>query len=578
MDSMDGLALNRRRFLEYFSSIGLGATLLPGALLARAQDAPAITLGMIDEAARVAGISLSPEAEKKIAEALSRKGGLLANYGSLAEMKLGNDTPSAIVFNPILPGMKLPPARGVFHASRPTAVRPKTDEDLAFLAVTQLASLIRKRVISSADLTKIYLARLKKYDPLLHCVVSLTEDLALRQAARADEELAAGFYRGPLHGIPWGAKDLLAVKGYKTTFGASPYKDQTIDADSTVFTRLTEAGAVLVGKLTLGALAMGDRWFGGQTKSPWDPSNPTMGSSGSSAGPASATAAGLVGFAIGSETRGSIMSPASRCGVTGLRPTFGRVSRYGAMALSWTMDKLGPLCRTAEDCALVLKAILGPDGKDNHVIEAPFDWDAARDPAKLRAGFVKADIEGDIPDDPQKAQRVQRMREARKNAVEALAVIKSLGVKLIPIEMPKLDTAPIDFVLTVEAAAAFHDLVVSDRFDSMTAEPERSSWVGSMRQHEFVPAVEYIQANRARYRLMESFAKVFEGIDLFIGSQLGITNLTGHPEISLVSGFNAQGQPQSLRLTGRLFGEEDILLLAHAFQQKTDFHLRRPKL
>ena len=234
MDSMDGLALNRRRFLEYFSSIGLGATLLPGALLARAQDAPAITLGMIDEAARVAGISLSPEAEKKIAEALSRKGGLLANYGSLAEMKLGNDTPSAIVFNPILPGMKLPPARGVFHASRPTAVRPKTDEDLAFLAVTQLASLIRKRVISSADLTKIYLARLKKYDPLLHCVVSLTEDLALRQAARADEELAAGFYRGPLHGIPWGAKDLLAVKGYKTTFGASPYKDQTIDADSTL--------------------------------------------------------------------------------------------------------------------------------------------------------------------------------------------------------------------------------------------------------------------------------------------------------------------------------------------------------
>jgi Asp-tRNA(Asn)/Glu-tRNA(Gln) amidotransferase A subunit family amidase len=578
MNPVDCLSLNRRRFLEYFSSIGLGATLLPGALLAQAQDAPTITLGMVDEAARVAGISLSPDAEKKIAEALSRKNGLLANYKALSEMKLGNDTPPAIVFNPLLPGMTKPKARGVFRCSRPPAIKPKTDEDLAFLSVVQLAALIKKRVITSTDLTKLYLARLKKYDPVLHCVVTLTEDLALKQAARADEELAAGLYRGPLHGIPWGAKDLLAVKEYKTTFGASPYKDQVIDADSTVFTRLTEAGAVLVAKLTLGALAMGDRWFGGQTKSPWDPANPSNGSSGSSAGPASAAAAGLVGFAVGSETRGSIMSPAGRCGVTGLRPTFGRVSRYGAMALSWTMDKLGPLGRTAEDCAVVLKALVGPDGRDNHVIDAPFDWDATRDTAKLKVGYVKADYEGDIPDDPQNAQRVQRMREARKNGVEALAVIKSLGVRLVPIEMPKFDTAPIDFILTAEAAAAFHDLVVSDRFDQMTAEPERSSWVGSMRQHELVPAVQYIQANRARYRLMESFAKVFEGLDLFVGSQLGVTNLTGHPEISLVSGFNAQGQPQSLRLTGRLFGEEDILLLAHSFQGKTDYHLRRPKI
>lgn len=576
MDASDKLALNRRRFLEYFSSIGLGATLLPGALLAQARDAPQITLGMVDEAARVAGISLAPDAEKKIAEALSRKGGLLANYQALREMKLGNDTPSAIIFNPLLPGLKMPPARGVFRYSKPRVIKPKTDEDLAFLSVVQLAQLIKTRTITSTELTKLSLARLKKYDPLLHCVVSLTEDLALQQAARADAELAAGSYRGPLHGIPWGAKDLLAVKGYKTTFGASPYKDQIIDADSTVFTRLTGAGAVLVAKLTLGALAMGDRWFGGQTKSPWDPANPNNGSSGSSAGPASATAAGLVGFAVGSETRGSIMSPAARCGVAGLRPTFGRVSRYGAMALSWTMDKLGPLCRTAEDCALVLKAINGPDGKDNHVIDAPFDWDVTRNVTKLKVGYVKADYEGEIPDDPQNAQRVQRMRDTRKSNVEALAVIKSLGVKLVPIEMPKFDTNPIDFVLTAEAAAAFHELVLSDKFDQMSAEPERSSWVGSMRQHELVPAVQYIQANRARYRLMESFAKVFEGIDLFIGSQLSVTNLTGHPEISLLSGFNAQGQPQSLRLTGRLFGEENLLLLAHAFQQKTDFHVRRP--
>jgi Asp-tRNA(Asn)/Glu-tRNA(Gln) amidotransferase A subunit family amidase len=578
MRSKDPLALNRRRFMEYFSSIGLGATLLPGALPAQAQDSTQITLGMVDDAARVAGITLSPEAEKRIADNLSRKGGLLANYKALREMKLGNDTPPAIVFNPILPGTRPPQARGVFKYSRPKVARPKTDEDLAFLSVTQLAQLVRSRAVTSTDLTKLYLARLKQYDPILRCVVTLTEELALKQAAKADAEIKAGNIRGPLHGIPWGAKDLLAVKGYKTTFGASPFKDQTIDVDATVFTRLTEAGAVLVAKLTMGALAMGDRWFGGQTKSPWDPTNANNGSSGSSAGPASAVAAGLVGFAIGSETRGSIMSPASRCGVTGLRPTYGRVSRYGAMALSWTMDKLGPLCRTAEDCALVLHAVNGPDGKDNHVIEAPFDWDAGWDVRRLRVGYVKADYEGEIPVDPQNAQRAERMKEARKAALESLEVIRSLGVKLVPIEMPKMDTAPIDFVLTTEAAAAFDELVLSDRFDAMSAEPERSAWVGSLRQHQFVPAVAYIQANRARYRLMETFAKVFDGIDLFIGSQLGVTNLTGQPEISLVSGFSAQGQPSSLRLTGRLFGEEDILLLANAFQKKTDFHFRRPKI
>jgi Asp-tRNA(Asn)/Glu-tRNA(Gln) amidotransferase A subunit family amidase len=578
MKSEDPLALNRRRFLEYFSSIGLGATLLPGALLAQAQDAPQITLGMVDEAARVAGIALSPDAEKKIADALSRKGGLTANYQSLRDMKLGNDTPSAVVFNPLLPGQHPPLPRGVFKYSKPKIAKPTTDEDLAFLPVTHLAQLIKNRTITSTDLTKLYLERLKKYDPILHCVVTLTEDLALKQAARADAEIKAGKYRGPLHGIPWGAKDLLAVKGYKTTFGASPFKDQTLDVDATVFTRLSDAGAVLAAKLTLGALAMGDRWFGGQTKSPWDPANPNNGSSGSSAGPASATAAGLVAFAVGSETRGSIMSPAARCGVTGLRPTFGRVSRYGAMALSWTMDKLGPLCRSAEDCALVLHAINGPDGKDNHVIDAPFDWDATWDVRRLRVGYVKSDYEGDIPVDPQNPQRAERMKEARKTGLDALAVIKSLGVKLVPIEMPRFDTAPIDFVLTTEAAAAFDELVRSERFDQMTAEPERSSWVGSLRLHELVPAVQYIQANRARYRLMEAFAKVFDGIDLFIGSQLGVTNLTGHPEISLVPGFTAQGQPASLRLTGRLFGEDDILLLAHAFQSRTDFHLRRPKI
>jgi len=575
VENHDKLEVNRRRFIAYFSSIGLGATLMPGALLAQAQDAQVITLGMVDEAARIAGLTLSPDAEKRIADSLSRRGSLLANYQALRDLKLGNDTPLAIVFNPLLPGMKLPPDRKTFKWSKPEAAKPKTDEDLAFLPLTHLARLIEKRVIKSLDLTKLYLERLKKYDPILHCVVTLTEELALKQAAQADAEIAGGKYRGPLHGIPWGAKDLLAVKGYKTTFGASPYKDQVIDVDSTVFTRLTEAGAVLLAKLTLGALAQGDRWFGGQTKSPWDP---TSGSSGSSAGPASTTAAGLVGFSIGSETRGSIMSPASRCGVTGLRPTFGRVSRYGAMALSWTMDKIGPICRTAEDCALVLKAINGPDGKDPHVIAAPFDWDATRDVRKLRVGYIKTDYEGDIPDDPKNPDRVQRQRENRKFNVEALAVFKALGVNPIPIELPKVSSGDMDFILTTEAAAAFDELIRSDKLDLMSAEPERSSWVGSFRLHRFVPAVEYIQANRARYRLMQEFAKVFDKIDLFIGSSLGVTNMTGHPEISLPSGFDSKGQPASLRLTGRLFGEEDMLLLARAFQGKTDHHLKRPKL
>lgn len=564
--------------MEYFGSIGLGATLMPGALLAVAQDAPQITLGMVDEAARVAGLSLPPEAEKRIAESLSRKGGLLANYQTLREMKLGNDTPSAIVFNPLLPGMKLPADRKTFKWSKPNVAKPKTDEDLAFLPATHLARLIEKREIKSLDLTKLYLERLKKYDPILHCVVTLTEELALKQAAKADQEIAAGKYRGPLHGIPWGAKDLLAVKGYKTTFGASPYKEQSIDVDASVYTKLTAAGAVLVGKLTLGALAQGDRWFGGQTKSPWDPANPNSGSSGSSAGPASATAAGLVGFSIGTETRGSIMSPASRCGVTGLRPTFGRVSRYGAMALSWTMDKIGPLCRTAEDCALVLKAICGPDGKDNHVIPAPFDWDAGRDVRKVRVGYIKTDYEGEIPDDPKNPDRVERQRTIRKFNVDALAVIKGLGVNLIPLELPKGSSSAMDFILTTEGAAAFDDLIRGDKLEMMSAEPERSSWVGSFRLHRFVPAVEYIQANRARYKLMEEFNQVFDKIDLFIGSSLGVTNMTGHPEISLPHGFDSKGQPTSLRFTGRLFGEEDMLLLARAFQSKTDFHLKRPKL
>jgi len=570
--------LDRRRFLEFFGSLGLGSTLLPGALLAVAQDASEIKPEMVAAAAKIAGLPLSPEAEKAIAEGLGRQGGLLQNFQALREMGLGNDTPSALVFNPVLPGTRLPAAKSSLKTTKVKIAAPRTDEDLAFLPVTHLAALIRKREIRSLDLAKLCLERLRKYDPVLHCVVTLTEELALQQAARADKEIAAGKYRGLLHGIPWGAKDLLAVKGYKTTFGASPYKDQTIDRNATVFERLTAAGAVLVAKLTLGALAMGDRWFGGQTKSPWDPKNAGQGSSGSSAGPASAVAAGLVPFAIGSETRGSIISPASRCGVTGLRPSFGRVSRHGAMALSWTMDKLGPLARTAEDCAVVLSVIQGPDGKDNTVLDVPFAWDAGRDVRRLRVGYLKSDVERDIPDDPKNPDRVQRMREGRAFTKASLEVIRDLGLEPVAVDLPKMGSGPMDFLLTTEAAAAFDDLVRSDRLDLMSAEPERSAWVSSFRLHEVVPAVQYIQANRARYRLMEAYHECFKDMDVLIGSALGPTNLTGHPEMAFPHGFDSKGQPAVLRLTGKLFGEADMLLLAHAFQQRTDFHLKRPKL
>ena len=570
--------VDRRSFLGHFGAVGLGGTLLPGALLAVAQDAPEIKPEMVAAAARIAGLSLSPEAEKAVADGLNRRGGLLQDFQALRDMNLGNDTPSALVFNPVLPGTKLPSGRSLLKTTKMRVAKPRTDEDLAFLPVTHLAVLLKKRDIKSVDLTKLCLERFKKFDSVLHCVVTLTEDLALEQAARADKEIAAGRYRGPLHGVPWGAKDLLAVKGYNTTFGASPYKDQTIDRNAAVFERLTGAGAVLVAKLTLGALAMGDRWFGGQTKSPWDPKNADQGSSGSSAGPAASVAAGLVPFAIGSETRGSIISPSSRCGVTGLRPSFGRVSRYGAMALSFSMDKIGPLCRTAEDCAVVLHAIAGPDGRDNTVLDVPFAWDAARDVRKLRVGYLKADIEREIPDDPKNPERVRRMKEAQAFNKASLETIRKLGVEPVPVELPKLGSGPMDFLLTTEGAAAFDDLVRSGKLDLMSAEPERSGWVGSFRLHEFVPAVQYVQANRARFRLMEAYQEFFKDMDVLIGSALGPTNLTGHPEIAFPHGFDSKGQPAVLRLTGRLFGEADILLLAHAFQQRTDFHLKRPKL
>ena len=573
-------SMNRRRFISYFSAAGLGSTLMPGVLTAVAQDAEIITSEMLEAAQKIAGLSFTRAEQKWILQSLNGEGSPLAAYDILRAARLGNDTQSAIVFNPVPPGKQLPTEQKPLKRQKINVSMPATDEELAFLPVTHIAKLVESRQVKPSELTKLYLARLKQYDPMLHCVVNLTEEIAQRQAKRADEEIAAGTYRGPLHGIPWGVKDLLAVHGTRTTWGASPYKERVINTDATVFRRLTEAGAILLAKLSTGALADGDQWFGGQTRNPW---NTDQGSSGSSAGPGSATAAGLVGFSIGTETGGSIMSPAARNGVTGLRPTFGRVSRYGAMALAWTMDKIGPMCRSAEDCALVFNAIYGPDNKDNTLLDVPFNWDATADVTKLRVGYRSAVFENDIVDDPEPPKHSGRLQQIRKNYEEALHIIRSLGVEVIPFELPDVPSEALSLIEWTEKAAAFDAPTRSGKLDMIKEQPDKSHGPADhFRTSRFIPAVEYIQANRLRMRVMEEVDAAMSDFDLFIstvgrGSSVYLTNHTGHPAISMPSGF-FQGSPTNLMFTGKLFGEPEILLLAHAFQGMTDHHLKHPQL
>src|SRR5712691_4015597 len=402
-------SINRRRFIECFSAAGLGSTLLPGALAAVARDAATITIDMLQDAQRIAGVSFTPDEQRRLLEKLNGARGYVAGFERLRAAGLGNSAQPAIVFNPVPPGKQLPTERHPLRRQKIDVPMPRSDEQLAFLPLTHLSRLVESRQITPTDLTKLYLARLKKFDPQLHCVVNLTEELALRQARQADQEIAAGTYRGPLHGIPFGLKDLLAVRGVKTTWGMSPYEDRVIDTDATVYSRLTKAGAILIAKLSTGALAVTAQWFGGVTRNPW---NTQQDAAGSSAGPGSATAAGLVGFSIGTDTGGSIIGPSTRNGVSGLRPTFGRVSRYGAMTLAWTQDTIGPMCRSSEDCALVLDAIHGPDGKDNTVLDLLFNWDASADVSKLRVGYLRAADDSPIDE------------ETRRNNENALRVIR----------------------------------------------------------------------------------------------------------------------------------------------------------
>src|SRR5436190_8701341 len=553
------LALNRRRFLECFSAGSLA--LMPGALMAVEQDAPRITREMLEAAAKIAGVSFSPQEQESILARLNSGAGPLPGFDELRRTDLGNTQP-AFVFNPVLPGKPLPTERRPLRRQPLDVSMPSTDEDLAFLPVTHLSKLIETRKITPTELTKLYLSRLKRYDPKLLCVVNLTEDLALRQARRADEEIAAGMYRGPLHGIPWGLKDLFAVRGTKTTWGMTPFRDRVINEDSTVYTRLTDAGAILVAKLSTGALAVTARWFGGLTRNPW---NTDQDAAGSSAGPGSATAAGLVGFSIGTDTGGSIIGPSTRNGITGLRPTFGRVSRYGAMTLAWTQDTVGPMCRSAEDCALVLDAIHGPDGRDNTIVDVPFNWDATADVSKLKVGYMRAAAGGAADE------------ETRRNDENALRVIRSLGITPVPFTLPDVPIEAIDFIRYAETSAAFADVTRAGVLTQVERGPEQSRRPDEIRAGHFIPAVEFIQANRFRMRVMEQMDEALGDLDLFIGSNQALTNRTGHPVISIPNGFS-KGSPTALHLTGTLFGEQQILLLAHAFQANTDFHTQHPRL
>jgi Asp-tRNA(Asn)/Glu-tRNA(Gln) amidotransferase A subunit family amidase len=615
-DPTFSFATSRRRFLGVCSAVGLGQTLLPGVLWGMAAQAPAanggdgraapalpkITPEMIDAAAVIAGISLTAEQKAMMLEGLGKQ---RDSVMVIRSMKIENSVAPAFVFDPVPPGMVLNTEKKPMRMSGAPDVSGLASSGasnaLAFASVRGLAELVKTRKVTSVELTKMYLSRLKQYDPKLHFVITLTEERALKQAAAADAEIAAGKYRGPLHGIPWGAKDLLAVKGYKTTWGAAGFEEQQFDYDATVVQRLDAAGAVLVAKLTMGALAQGDLWFGARTRNPW---NVKQGSSGSSAGSGSAVSAGCVGFAIGTETLGSISSPSTRCGVTGLRPTFGFVPRTGAMALTWTMDKIGPICRTVEDCALVMSAIYGPDGHDRTVKNAAFNWDAQFDWKKLRVGYLKSEFEEQKLEagatDEQKRGHERQVYDL-KYGVAALDALKKMGVNLVPVEMPKGyhfgDLTP---VLEAEAAAAFDELTTSGRDKLLTGQMP-FDWPNQFRIARFYSAVDYVQAQRARTLAMEAMAKVFNDVDVIVtpsgGVQLTATNLTGHPAVIVPNGLRGDdapkpehdgdgdrqnaggpGTPVSLTFLGALYSDARLAAFARAYQENTGFHRVHPKL
>ncbi len=548
----------------------------------------------IEAAESIMGLDFHPEDETAIANDLNNR---LRVFQQLRQTAIPWDTELATIFKPSLPGKEpkgpATPGAAVRYTKAPlTLKRPANLEDVAFWPVTKLAALVERRLVTSTELTEMYLTRLKRYQPTLNFYVTLTEDLARQQAADADREIKAGKYRGPLHGIPWGAKDLLATKGIRTTFGGEPYVDQVIDYDATVVERLRNAGAVLVAKLALGALAQGDRWFGGRTNNPW---NPAQGSSGSSAGPGSATAAGCVAFAIGTETRGSILSPSGVNGVVGLRPTYGRVSRYGAMALSNTMDKLGPMCRYVEDAVIVLNAIYGPDHHDPSVADAALKWNPDQPLAGIKIAYNRAGFEGTggrgggapagAPGGGRggapSAAELATQEQQRQMYRDVLDTYRKLGANLIPVDLPDMALADqIGFILEVEAAASFDDLTRSGEVDLLQSGTSRSTWPNTFKVARFVPAVEYLRAMRARTLVMRQFDAFMSQFDVLLspGSDqtLGTTNLTGHPAMAVKCGI-INNTPRILMLTGQLYDEGTMARVALAYEQATEWKDKHPR-
>jgi len=592
---------HRRRFLAVFSSLGLGGTLLPGVLWAQAQQAaqdgpPRITQAMLAGALALSGLTFSEEDQKAMLQAANQS---LSRYEEVRNLHIPNDVAPPFYFSPLVPGMKVNRTRAPLQFSAPAVKRPANLEDVAFWPIVQLAQLLKTRQVTSLELTEVYLARLHRFNPKLNCVVTFLDDLGRSQARQADSEIAAGRYKGPLHGIPWGAKDIIAVKGYKTTWGSAAYQDQEIDEDAGVVELLRDAGAVLIAKLTTGELAQGDRWFGGQTMNPW---NLSEGSSGSSAGPASATAAGCVAFGIGSETSGSILSPSARCGITGLRPTFGRVGRSGVMTLSWTQDRLGPLCRYSEDCALVMSVIAKPDGRDMSVSDIPFNFSAHLDIRKLRVGYLK------------EAFDEQRDAGAKEDDAKTMEQLQSMGIKLIPVTVPETNVDASGF--SAESGAFFDELIRTGGDKRMTNPPRAAGF----RSARLMPAVEYLQSQRTRAMMMMQLADATSEVDVYLvpangggapGAGRGrgrgtptdgaaapappargggnfrrgalqrhfaMANSAGYPALNIPNGFAESGSPRAITFYARPFGEAELLALGKAYQDAAGFHLKHPNL
>jgi Asp-tRNA(Asn)/Glu-tRNA(Gln) amidotransferase A subunit family amidase len=556
--------MNRKNNLPSFAFLFLGAAIFSALGFGIGRNSGEITPLSIDGAADMIGLSFTPQEKDSMIGTLTTH---RTNFELMRKTTLANSVGPALVFNPLPQGFYPSQEQAAFDWGLPAKVAlPTSDVDLAFMPVHQLAVLIKSRQVTSERLTQLYLQRIKTHSDTLACLVTLLEEEALTQARALDKELAAGKYRGPLHGIPYGIKDLFAVPGTRTTWGAPPYKDQVINETATIVTKLEKAGGVLVGKLTLGALAQGDVWFGGVTKNPW---NLSQGSSGSSAGSASAVSAGLVPFAIGTETHGSIVSPSTRNGVTGLRPTFGRISRHGAMALSWSMDKVGPISRSALDNAIVLSVLNGSDTKDPSTIPAAFNYSAKKEVKKLKIGYFSSFFEGN--------------RAGIENDRAVLELLKNQGITLQPVELKiSINAAPLLSMLFVEGAAAFDDFTRLGLDDQMVAQ-HKSAWPNIFRAARFIPAVEYIQMSRQRSLLIEEMHALMKEYDViitpsFAGQQLQITNLTGHPALCLPNGFGANGSPTSITLLANLFEEEKLIMVGRLIQENSDWQTKRPPL